>query len=234
MWGLRSLAMAACLACVAGGASAQVYRCVDAAGKQTFSDAPCAATSQSGRQVLGAGATQRLSSEEEEAASQRTLHSIERARALKQGTVNASIQQERPAGAAAGRSSRVEAPVDEMACQAAQRDVEMASATLRTEVSRGNNAGTQRVAVANAQKRMRSACGQDPRRGMAGGSGPRGTLQGVGAGASAGPEAPRITHCNASFCYDDQGGVYQRQGDSSTMTAPNGTACTQASSHMRC
>lgn len=51
--------VATLLVWVSIGAAAQVHRCVDAAGKTTFSDQPCPTSAKSAARVLGADATNR-------------------------------------------------------------------------------------------------------------------------------------------------------------------------------
>lgn len=69
--------------------SAQVHRCTDAAGKTSFSDAPCPTTAKSAARVLGPDATDRRW-ENEAYGAQRNMESIENAsRILREPTSDA-------------------------------------------------------------------------------------------------------------------------------------------------
>ncbi|QRF60215.1 DUF4124 domain-containing protein [Variovorax paradoxus] len=72
------IAIAALFICMASGAAAQVHRCVDAAGKTSFSDQPCPTGSKSAVRVLGANATDRRW-ENEVYGRERNMRSIENA-----------------------------------------------------------------------------------------------------------------------------------------------------------
>lgn len=74
---------------IAGHAAAQVNKCVDAAGKVSYGEAPCAAT-QRGGQVLGRGATEPV---HDPYAAQRTMDTYRRASAIQRSTLDAVTRQ---------------------------------------------------------------------------------------------------------------------------------------------
>lgn len=81
--------VAAAFLVVSCGASAQVHRCTDAAGKVSFSDTACPTTSKQAARVLGADATDRRW-ENEVYGRQRNMESIENAtRILREPTSDA-------------------------------------------------------------------------------------------------------------------------------------------------
>ena len=82
------IALAAAVLVVATSAGAQVHRCVDAAGKASFSDVPCPTSAKKAEQVLGSDATDRRY---DPYASQRTLDSMQRAAAISRSMSDDSV-----------------------------------------------------------------------------------------------------------------------------------------------
>ena len=91
------LALAVWIALAAISANAQVHRCIDGGGKATYSDVPCTSSAKQATQVLGRSATETI---DDPYARERNLLSIERARAIQQGTMNSVIRQEQASSGA--------------------------------------------------------------------------------------------------------------------------------------
>ena len=135
---LLGRATAAALVVFCHVASAQVYRCVDATGATSFSDAPCRSASQGGRIEIRPNTLD---------------HSGEREQALKaenlrlQGQLGA-LQNAAPATAqaAAPQPSRL----DSFACRQARRDLEVAASSIEKN----------RAMIQARQSAMYGACGQ--------------------------------------------------------------------------
>lgn len=204
-----------------GGASAQVHRCIDAAGKAAYSDTPCATSAKRAEQVLGREATE---SRFDPYAGQRNLQSIERARAIQQGTVDRSIEQ------AQGPAAATMLGAPNRAAAAPVRSAEVEGCETRT--GRGDCIGGERRQNPN----------WSPRRGYFGGGGPADQRYEADrarrAAASEQAESDRpatLTNCNAGGCWDDSGNRYNRTGDGSRLVGPTGQVCREkAGGHVSC
>lgn len=96
----------------ANSADAQVHRCLDASGKTSFSDAPCANTAKSATRVLGAEATDRRW-ENEVYGRERNMRSIENAsRILAEPTSDARVGSQGPALMESDPNERIRAQDD--------------------------------------------------------------------------------------------------------------------------
>lgn len=85
---MKCIAIAPALLALAMCASAQVHRCIDAAGKATYSDVACPTNSKKAERVLDADATDRRY---DPYASQRTMDSMQRATAISRSMSDDSI-----------------------------------------------------------------------------------------------------------------------------------------------
>lgn len=216
MFNRREWALVACLLSLAGSASAQVYRCVDSTGRQAFSDAPCAANAQSGAQVLGAGATQRLGADEEAAASQRNLQSIERARALQQDTVNASI------GAAQTQAPGGLTPAPSYLTGAPTQPAPPADRAETYSPRRGGIGGSREVNP-----------NWSPSRGYYGGGGPADQRHDAQQAARR-AAAPGRMVCDKTGCWGSNNGIRYESVGGGHLKGPDGVLCRKAGDRFHC
>lgn len=122
-------------------ASAQVHRCTDAAGKTSFSDAPCPTSARRAQQVLGREATD---SPADPYAAQRNLESIENASRILQaptsdaiGDAGGGIIDNGPNGP--GGTNRIRAEQDRQ-----RAEIELAAARRRAADERARQAELER------------------------------------------------------------------------------------------
>lgn len=200
------------------GADAQVHKCIDAAGKISYSQQPCMA-SQRGGQVLGDGATMRRTEEEEAYQAQRNRASLARTLQQQHEMIEGPVQERQPA---IERRRAVEAPSEEPHQEAiADRE------GCETYSTRKGCMGGDRARNPN----------WSARRGYYGGGGPADQRHEVEAerarqdAAAAASRAPgRLSNCTASGCSDGAGNRYNRTGDGSKFWRSDGKFCTSSGS----
>jgi hypothetical protein len=206
---MRWMIVAACLATgiLCMPAAAQVHRCQDSAGKTIYTDAPCAA-GQKGVMIERARSREEILQDRMQAAEAMERkyreREAERDRQLQDSTRQAATSP----SASVDKSSSFE-------CRQAQRDHEtVSSIRTGTEEERRNRINSSTQAV-------NSACGlqtemiQPP---------PKIVVV---------PRPSRIVNCNSGVCYDDRGGVYQRNGRD-FMTGPGGRTCNRTGTGWNC
>lgn len=255
---MSSLRTAAALAVLlaASAASAQVFKCQDAAGKTIYSDAPCG-TSQSG-QLLERRRTFEEKMQERQQAHEAQMAKEER-RAREEGRERAEAERRATAAAAQPKAP----PRRGYAERLAERNEGVQSTLMAPgAVKRGKTRDEWELAVSRAEtpqersellreattvqpglpgltrsqidvaKRLRAAKSGEPI--------PPSTLPPPGRDEPPPPPAPpppipsTITNCAGGFCHDDQGGVYHRQGNSNIMTGPNGGTCIRTGNMVEC
>lgn len=214
----RFAAAACCMLSL--GAQAQVNRCIDGAGKVTFSDTACSTSTKQADQVMGSDATAK---HYDPGAPQRNLDSINRAAALQQATVEGVIQQSQggvdagligtPPSAAAPRAQAAKDP-NPISCDT--------YSTRRGCVggSRANNSNW------------------SPNRGYYGGGGSADAAyeqQQERARQAAARAAATATSagCNASGCWDTAGNRYDRAGGNGFWRS-DGKFCTSTGNTFAC
>lgn len=210
----KALAALAALA-ISGAAGAQVHRCVDAAGKVSFSDAPCPTTAKSAARVLGADATDRRW-ENEVYGRERNMRSIENAsRIIQEPTSDAQFGGPVSIGTPAGRHAGEPAP-------RAEGQLHPDDANCDTQSPRKGCFGGARSVNPN----------WSPRRGYFGGGGPADrrhqqehdrAREIAERDASRGPV--RATNCNAGGCWGSDGNRYNRTGDGQNFFRSDGKFC---------
>lgn len=197
------------LACVSAGA--QVHRCIDAAGKASYSDTACPTSATRADQVLGRGATV---SRPDPYAAERNLESIERARAIQQGTVESAVEQSRGSDGAVHLGSRTAAPSP--AAAAARPDVE----GCETYSTRKGCMGGERVRNPN----------WSPNEGYYGGGGPadqrREAQKQAAAQARAVARPTSFMNCDKAGCWSNTGSRYNF-GAGGNLNGPSGRVCTR-------
>lgn len=198
---------------LAAGASAQVHRCVDAAGKVSFSDIACPTSAKKADQVMGESATQQRW-EPEGYRAQQNLDSINRARALQQESVDVVTRQSQgESGAAAIGSSPAPAP---------QRRDPAYSDGCDTQSTRKGCIGGARAANPNWSARRGYY-------GSGGAADQRYEAEQERAREAAAREAARgpvqVTNCELSGCWDTAGNRYNRTGDGQTFIRSDGRFC---------
>ncbi len=191
---------------------AQVHKCKDASGKTIYSDAPCAA-SQSGA-LLERQRTQSEIAQERMQAAEANERKY-RAQAARQEAQVFEQQQQRQAIPAGGQAA-VQDKSSSRECKEATKDLEFVS-SIRTVTQ-----DEKRMRTNAAIARVNASCGsntqlmQEPPKVIVRPS----------------PHSANITNCNGNFCYDDQGGVYNRSGN--FMTGPSGRACHRTGTTWNC
>lgn len=206
------LALASCFA------SAQVTKCKLPNGSTSYSDGPCPA----GSVGSSVNTTANVVDGSGERAAAARMRSSPQPEAAPAGLVTLDGEQSARRG------------IDSPACRSASRDLEMASARARTEISRGNHPGPTGVAMKNAQRRMDAACGTNyfraGRDDIATNSPPPSPPPVVDP-----PPAPRmITDCQGAACYDNQGDINWRKGNTPYLVTPNGQTCRNVNGHLTC
>lgn len=199
------------IAAVCLPAVAQVHRCKNAAGKTIYSDTPCA-SGQSGVMIERQKSNFEIMDERMQAAEANERKY--RQRAAEQQT---QLQQSAPPPAV--RQPDQQSKASSRECQQAQREQETVSSIIT------GTAEYRRNRFNSATQKTNAACGtqtemiQPP-------------VQ-IVAPAQKAPGPTNFTNCNAGFCYDNQGGVYHRNGPN-FMTGPNGRVCHRAGNMWNC
>lgn len=252
---MPSLRTAAALAALlaASAASAQVFKCQDAAGKTIYSDAPCS-TSQTGQQL------ERRRTFEEKMQERQQAHEAQMAkeerRAREEGRERAEAERRATAAAA-----QPKAPPDKgYAERLAERNAGVRSTlTGPGAVKRGMTGAERELALSRAETpQERAELLREATTVMPGAQGLtdsqvdaaqrlRAAKPGEPIPASslpprrkstpmpAPPPAPSvITHCGGGICHDNLGGVYQQHGNGPTMTGPSGSTCIQSGIMVQC
>lgn len=202
-------------------ASAQVTKCTLPNGKVTYGDGPCPAGASDSRVNTTANV---VDGSGERAAATRMRSDATRREDAAPGMV--ALDGQRPAGR----------QIDSQACRAASRDLEMASAQMRTEAARGGPPGRAGISMKDAQRRMDAACGTNyfPRRpaDLANNAPPPPPPP---VPVAEPPPVPRmITDCQGAACYDNQGDINWRKGNTPYVVTPNGQTCRNVNGHLVC
>lgn len=202
-----AIAVGLLLACAAAGA--QVHRCLDATGKASYSDTACPTSATRADQVLGRGATV---SRPDPYAAERNLESIERARAIQQGTVDSAVGQSREPDGPVHLGARAATPAP-----AARPDVE----GCETYSTRKGCMGGERSRNPN----------WSPSKGYYGGGGPadqrREAQEQATAQARAAARPTSFLNCDKAGCWSNTGSRYNF-GAGGNLNGPNGRVCTRA------
>lgn len=216
----KTLALGALL--LACSASAQVFRCVDASGKTIYADTPCV-TDKTKRadQVLDRSATEQRW---DPYAGDRNMESIQRARAIQQGSVDTVTRQSQGEGGAAVIGSP--AP--------RQRAVESQASDSNPESC--DTYSTRKGCMGGARGNNPN---WSPRRGYYGGGGSadRAYEQEQERARDAAARAPvpiAATNCNASGCWDSAGNRYNRTGRGDKFWRSDGKFCQSNGSSITC
>lgn len=212
--------VAASILLLCSASHAQVHRCINDAGRATFSDTPCPASSKQAAQILGRDAT---AQSDDPGAAQRTLQSIERARRLQQGTVDSAIQQSQgPANVALTRPS--------------QPTPSQGSSAEGPEACETFHGGKGCIGGARDKNPMWS-----PQRGYYGNGGAadqkyeREQAERERVAAQLREERiNRLNNCNASGCWDEKGRRYNRTGDGTAFVRADGKTCRQVGANVNC
>lgn len=201
-----AVAVGLLLACVSAGA--QVHRCIDAAGKASYSDTACPTSATRADQVLGRGATV---SRPDPYAAERNLESIERARAIQQGTVDSAVDQSRGSDGAAhfGAHAGAAAP----AAPATRPDVE----GCETYSTRKGCMGGERNRNPN----------WSPTKGYYGGGGPADQRREAAEQSRVAARPTSFTNCDKAGCWSNTGTRYSFSAGGN-LAGPNGSFCTRA------
>lgn len=204
---MRASAVFILASMLTAGASAQVHRCTDAAGKTTFSDAPCSTTAKSAKQVLGRGATD---SPADPYAAQRNLESIERSRQLQQDLVDSSIQQ----------SQGVGGPVSLNPGRAATAT----ASTAPADSEQCETYGTRKGCYGGERGRNPK---WSPTRGYYGSGGPADQQYEVDRRVRAAQPPGQMVNCDAAGCWGSQNGVRYNRVAGGNLSGTNGSFCTR-------
>jgi hypothetical protein len=192
------------------GASAEVFRCTAASGKIEYSDSPC---------ITGTGRTVQVNQNSlPSAGSGEQALREENERLRKQLEASKAQSPSQPPPPAAGPSmGRTEADLaaekgGTIECARAKRSYEVATASIQ----QNRNTAAEELA-------MYSACGMKP---------PEKTVVNITEVQVGGVQRPyRMTNCDASGCWDNQGNRYNRSG--AALIGPRG-ACVQTGRVLRC
>ena len=199
------------IACTAAPASAQVYRCNDAAGKTIYSDAPCPA-GQSGALVESRKSREEILEERLQAAEANE-------RKYRQQAAEREQQQEMRAKAAVSEPSVPQDKSASLACRQAQRDHETVSSSRSgTEEERRNRINASTVNV-NAACDMQTEMIQPPPLFVA--------------PARQRRRAVGNSHCDRGFCDDNPGAVHKKTGPG-LLVMPGGKTCYRAGGTLTC
>lgn len=199
------------LALAAGASHAQVHKCVDAAGKVSYSETPCGAAAKQSQQMMGREAT----STYDPYAHQRTMQSYQRDSAINRAYAP-QLDARGDAGGGIVDASRT-GGTQPRSASAPQYDDQS-----QTQSTRKGPIGGSRDVNPN----------WSPRRGYYGGGGPadqkyeaeqEGNQRLPGRGAAF-PKT--LSRCDGSYCYDTTGGSYLRNGDG-TLLKSGGGVCRQ-------
>lgn len=206
---MRWTVVIACLAfvVVCTPVAAQVHRCKDAAGKTTYSDAPCGA-GQSGVMIEREKNRQEIMEERMQAAEANE-------RRYRQRAADQQMQSQQSTAAPVDRQPAPQDKSSSYECRQAQREHEtVSSIRTGTDEERRNriNSSTQKV---NAVCGLQTEMIQPPPK------------------IIVAPRPANITNCNSGFCYDSQGGVYHRNGPD-FMTSPSGKTCHRVGNMWNC
>jgi hypothetical protein len=201
------LALALWIALAAVSANAQVHRCIDAGGKATYSDVPCTSSAKQATQVLGRTATDTV---DDPYARERNLVSIERARAIQQGTVNSAIRQEQASSGALllGRSDN-------------RRATPAASPSEDTE---GCETYSPRRGCYGGERAHNP--NWSPRAGYHGGGGPADQRKEAQEQAAARALPTSFTGCDKAGCWSNTGARYSFVAGGN-LSGPGGQFCTR-------
>lgn len=188
---------------------AQVNRCKDPSGKTTYSDRPCD-MGQTGAMIEHRKSNQEIDQERMQA-------SEANEREYRQRLAEQHLQMRERAGAPASQAPVQQDRSSSYECKQAQRDHEtIASIRTGTPEEHRNRINASTVKV-NAACNLQTEMIQPPPR--------------IVAPSYQGPAM--FTRCDAGFCYDNQGGVYRRNGPN-FMTGPNGRACQRVGKSWNC
>lgn len=222
---LGSLLLAA-MACISASVGAQVLRCVAADGKVTYGDgAGCATSAKPVERVLGREATEQRD-EPEGYRRQLQMESIQRARRIRQDTVEGVAQQSQGSGGAGI-----------MEQEPASQSTDRAKVSLATSTSCDTYSPRKGcIGGGRAENPNWSA-----RRGYHGGGGPtdrqyelEAELARRAATTAATQRPSMLTNCNASGCWDSSGNRYDRVGDGTKFIGPGGGMCRQVGQRVIC
>lgn len=195
-----------CFGLAALSAHAQVHRCKDHTGKLIFSDRPCD-TGQTGEQLQRKRSRQEILQEREQAFDAQLRKQDRRL-----------ADQEREWAAQRPRSTQPPAPVVRHSGNDWQARNDLRNAEVSARSITNNGGKWDQAAEAERAKARQERARREQQ------------------------EAERIarehpptsfTNCNSGFCYDNQGGVYHRNGPD-FMTGPNGRPCHRAGNMWHC
>ncbi|WP_431106594.1 DUF4124 domain-containing protein [Variovorax paradoxus] len=204
-----ALVLAAC------SASAQVTKCKLPNGTITYGDGPCPVGAADSRVNTTANVVD---------------GSDQRAAAARMRDDQARNDQTTPGAAIIGGGRRPGAPIDDAACRAAQRDLEMAGSRVRTEVARGNHPGPSGSAVRSAELKVDAACGTN----LAASRTASSNARPAGSAPSPVPEPPaQIVTCDPAGCWDTAGRRYNNAAGGN-FSRSDGAFCTRAGPNAIC
>ncbi|MGJ7553058.1 DUF4124 domain-containing protein [Variovorax sp. RB3P1] len=204
-----ALVLAAC------SASAQVTKCKLSNGTITYGDGPCPAGAVDSRVNTTANVVD---------------GSDQRAAAARMRDDQVRNEQPAPGATIIGSSKRSGGPIDEAACRAARRDLDMAGSRVRTEVARGNHPGPSGSAVRSAELKVDAACGTSIAASRAAST----TAHSTNAAPPPIPEAPaQIVNCDPAGCWDTAGRRYNNAAGGN-FSRSDGAFCTRAGPNAIC
>jgi hypothetical protein len=204
-----ALVLAAC------SASAQVTKCKLPNGTITYGDGPCPAGAADSRVNTTANVVD---------------GSDQRAAAARMRDDQARNDQPTPSAAIIGGGRRPGAPIDDAACRAAQRDLDMAGSRVRTEVARGNHPGPSGSVVRSAELKVDAACGTN----LAASRTASSNARPAGSAPSHVPEPPaQIVNCDPAGCWDTAGRRYNNAAGGN-FSRSDGAFCTRAGPNAIC
>jgi len=191
-------------------AGAQVHKCVDAAGKVSFSDAPCPASAKQSQRVMGEEAT----STYDPYAHERTMQSYERDSAINRAYAPQLNSGGNAAAMDAGRTGSGPGPRSAFAPQYEDQP--------QTENSRRGPIGGSREGNPN----------WSPRRGYYGGGGPADQRYEADQAARRVSAPGQMVNCDSAGCWGANNGVRYNSAGGGNLIGTNGSFCTNAGGGM--
>ncbi|NIF82531.1 DUF4124 domain-containing protein [Comamonas sp. Tr-654] len=207
---MRLLSLALICTVLALPATAQVYRCKDSTGSITMSDKPCS-VGQSGELLERKRSNEEIDQERMQAAEanerkyRQQLHDMQHSQL--------ESQQRRLEHQSSG--AQAVSPSQSPACKEARKELEFVS-SVRT-VSQDEKRMRTNAAISN----VNAACDsntplmQEPQKVIV-----------------APEQGHPLSHCDAGFCYDTNGNIYNRSG--SFMTNQSGRSCQEIGNLIQC
>ena len=191
---------------------AQVHKCQDASGKTIYTDAQCA-SGQSG----GLLERQRTQSEIHQERMQAAEANERKYRAQAASQDAQAFEQQRQAAPPASSQATAQDKGSSRECKEATKDLEFVSSVRTVSQDEKRMRTNAAIARVNANCGSNTQLMQEP---------PKIIVKRASI-------TPRITHCDAGFCYDSQGATLHRAGPD-LLTGPNGRTCHRAGSMWNC